>query len=183
MSPWPARPPGRHRHVEVDRAQRIRQSVGHPVAGIAPSPLQQLLDRVRSASREEHAQVELVVGKRHSIDACVDDFDSMAMLRRYTGHRGLRRPAGHRRSRGGGIALLRLRPDQQFRYVGVDISAPMPERAPLPDKRDQRRHPSPAARTSGPRSGAPSRTHTRRPPSWRTVGAAKLDSPEPRESP
>jgi ubiquinone/menaquinone biosynthesis C-methylase UbiE len=31
--------------------------------------------------------------------------------------------------RGGGIAMLRLRPDQRTRYVGVDISAPMLQRA------------------------------------------------------
>ncbi|BCP14273.1 class I SAM-dependent methyltransferase [Mycobacterium paraintracellulare] len=30
---------------------------------------------------------------------------------------------------GGGITMLRLRPDQRVRYVGVDISAPMLARA------------------------------------------------------
>jgi ubiquinone/menaquinone biosynthesis C-methylase UbiE len=33
---------------------------------------------------------------------------------------------------GGGIVMLRLRPDQQVRHVGVDISAPMLERARRP---------------------------------------------------
>jgi ubiquinone/menaquinone biosynthesis C-methylase UbiE len=32
---------------------------------------------------------------------------------------------------GGGIAMLRLRPDQRVRYVGVDVSAPMLQRAQL----------------------------------------------------